>query len=142
MVSTVAMQDDVRVPLRFGRLKPLFVVLGMSPRTSGIAIGPETVTVRAGFWFRATFPRRSLVAVEPAPARPWAIGVHTWRDGTWIVNGAASPIARLVLAEPAEARTLGIRVHPRRIEVSVDDPAALAAALGHELRPGGSPADD
>jgi hypothetical protein len=134
-VSTAATRDAVRIPLRFGALKPLFVVLGMSPRSSGIAIDPELVTVRAGLWFRATFPRRSLVAVETAPARPWAIGVHTWRNGTWIVNGASSPIARLVLDVPAEGRTLGIRVHPRRIEVSVDDPAALAAALGHELTP-------
>lgn len=135
-MSGVAMGDGVRIPLRFGWLKPLFVLLGMSPGRSGIAIGPESVTVRAGLWFRATFPRRSVVAVEPAPARPWAIGVHTWRDGTWIVNGAASPIARLVLDEPAEGRTLCFRVHPRRIEVSVDDPTALASALGHELRPG------
>lgn len=135
-MSIVAAGDDVRVPLRFGRLKALFVVLGMSPRSSGTEIGSGVVTVRAGVWFRATFPRRSLTAVEAAPARPWAIGVHTWRNGTWIVNGAASPIARLVLDEPAEGRTLGLRVHPRQIEVSVDDPATLADALGHELAPG------
>jgi hypothetical protein len=128
-----AASEEIRIPLRFGLLEPLFVVLGMSPRNSGITIGPETVTVRAGFWFRSRFTRRSLVAVEAAPARPWAIGVHTWREGTWIVNGAASPIARLVLDEPADGRSVGVRVHPRRIEVSVDDPAELAATLGHVL---------
>ena len=137
MADADAAASGIRIPLRFGVLKPLFAVLGMSPRSSGITIGAETVTVRAGFWFQARFARRSLVAVEAAPARPWAIGVHTWRDGTWIVNGAASPIARLVLDEPAEGRSVGIRVHPRRIEVSVDDPTALAAALALELLPRG-----
>ena len=134
-MPTVATTDVVRIPLRFGWLKPLFALLGMSPRSSGITIGPDAVTVRAGLWFRGTFARRSLVAVETAPSRPWAIGVHTWRHGTWIVNGAASPIARLVLDEPADGRTLGVHVRPRQIEVSVDDPAGLAAALGHELAP-------
>jgi hypothetical protein len=123
------------VPLRFGRLRLLCLVFGMTPRSSGIAIGADDVEVRAGPWFGARFPRRAIVAVEASPSRPWAIGVHTWRGGTWIVNGAASPMACLVLASPVAARTLGIRVHARRIEVSVDDPAALAAALGHDLLP-------
>ena len=125
--------EDVWIPLRFGLLRPLCFVFGMTARTSGISVGADDLEVRAGPWFGTRFPRQALVAVEAAPARPWAIGVHTWRRGTWIVNGAASPMARLVLAGPVEARTLGIRVHPRRIEVSVEDPAALAEALGHAL---------
>jgi hypothetical protein len=129
-------EEVVRVPLRFGWLRPLCFVFGMSGRRSGVSIGAEDVEVRAGPWFRARFPRRVVVAVESAPPRCFVIGVHTWRGGTWIVNGAASPMARLVLAGPIEARTLGFRVHPRRIEVSVDDPAALAEALGHVLAPG------
>jgi hypothetical protein len=130
-------RDAVRawVPLRFGWLRLLCLVFGMTPRSSGIGIGEDDVEVRAGPWFGTRFPRRTIAAVEASPARPWAIGVHTWRGGTWIVNGAASPMGCLVLASPVEARTLGIRVHARRIEVSVDDPAALAAALGHDLLP-------
>ena len=128
--------EAVWIPLRFGLLRPLCLVFGMTTRTSGVAVGADDVEVRAGPWFRARFRRRELVAVERAPSRPWVIGVHSWRDGTWIVNGAASPMARLVLAAPVEARTLGLRIRPRRIEVSVDDPATLANALGQELLAG------
>lgn len=129
-------EDAVWFPLRFGRLRLLCLVFGMTSGTSGVSIGDDRVEVRAGPWFRTRFPRPQLVAVEASPARPRAIGVHTWRDGTWIVNGAAAPMARLVLAGPVDARTLGFPVHPRRIEVSVDDPAALADALGHTLATG------
>lgn len=132
---TAAGDASTWIPLRFGRLRLLCFVFGMTSRSSGIAIGADDVEVRAGPWFRTRFPRRALVAVEASPPRPWAIGVHTWRNGAWIVNGAASPMACLALAAPVEARTLGIPVHPRRIEVSVDDPEGLAAALGHELLP-------
>jgi hypothetical protein len=120
---------STRIPLRFGRLGPLLWALGMSRRSSYLEVGSETLTVRGGLWFSARVPRTSITALEHGPDRPWSIGVHGWR-GTWTVNGAASPIARLTIDPPAAARTLGLRVGLRVLELSVDDPAALALALG------------
>lgn len=122
-------RDGVRFPIRFGRLRLLLAVLGMTRSRSYVDVGPDVVVVRAGIWFSATVPRASIRSAAPGPARPWSIGIHGWRS-RWIVNGAAAPMARITIEPPAPARTLVFRLGLRELEVSVDDPAALAEALG------------
>ena len=117
-----------RIPIRFGRLGLLLQALGMPRRATYLELDEATLGVRGGIWFRATVPRDAIRAVEPGPDRPWSIGVHGWR-GSWIVNGAASPMARITIDPPAPARSVVFRIALRELEVSVDDPDALAQAL-------------
>lgn len=127
MTRPVAL-EGVRFPIRFGRLHLLLAVLGMTRSRSYVDVGPGLVVVRAGVWFSATVPRASIRSATPSPARPWSIGIHGW-GGRWIVNGAAAPMARITVEPPAAARTLVFRLRLRELEVSVDSPAALVAAL-------------
>ncbi len=117
-----------RIPLRFGRLGWLLRALGMPRGASYLELDEATLVVRGGIWFRAAIPRDTIRSVEPCPARPWSIGVHGW-GGSWIVNGAASPMARITIDPPAPARSVGFRIGLRELEVSVDDPRALVQAL-------------
>jgi hypothetical protein len=128
-VTRPVVRERVRFPIRFGRLRLLLTVLGMTRSRSYVDVGPDLVVVRAGVWFSATVPRASIRSAAPSPARPWSIGIHGW-GSRWIVNGAAAPMARLTIEPPAAARTLVLRLRLRELEVSVDDPAALVEALG------------
>lgn len=121
-------REGVRFPLRFGRLRLLLAVLGMTRSRSYVDVGPDLVVVRAGVWFSATVPRASIRSAAPGPARPWSIGIHGW-SGRWIVNGAAAPMARITIEPPAAARTLVFRLRLSELQVSVDDPTALVEAL-------------
>ena len=116
------------VPIRFGRLKPLFVVLGMTPSRCYLELLPETVRVRMSWGFRADIARASIQGARRVPDAPHSIGVHGWR-GHWIVNGAAGPLVELTLARPVPARAVGVRIGLKRLAVSVDDPERLAAEL-------------
>lgn len=115
-------------PIRFTGVNKAMVVLGMSPRTSRVEVGPDRVRIRMGWAFRVAFDRSDVTAVAPDPSRVWGWGVHGWR-GAYLVNGSSSGIVRIDLATMAKGRLLGIPVKVRTIRVSVDDPAALIAAL-------------
>lgn len=123
-----------RLPLRFGRLRPLLWALGQTPHSSFVEVGDDAVGIRAGLWFSASVPRSSVLSVARAPDRPWSIGVHARGQGRWIVNGAASPIALVRIAPPAPARMLGLPIRLRELEVGVD-PESLAGALDVPLEP-------
>jgi hypothetical protein len=120
--------DTMRVPIRFGRWKPLFTALGLTPSRSYVELAGDTVRVRMGWGFDGTFPRASIRRASRRPDAPWSIGVHGWR-GSWIVNGAAGPLVELALEPPAPARTVGIRLEVHTLSVSVDDPDGLIALL-------------
>ncbi len=120
-----------RIPIRFGRLKPLFAILGLPGRWCYLDLGPDVVSVRMGWAFRSAVRRHSIVAITPG-ANVLSIGVHGWR-GRWIINGAAGPIVALTIDPGARGRVIGWPVRVRKLRVSVDDPAALIAALGPPL---------
>ena len=120
-----------RVSIRFGRLKPLIVVCGITPGRSYLDIDPDRISIRMGWGFSADVPRASVRSVARAPDSPWSIGVHGWK-GRWIVNGAAGPMVSIRIDPAARARTVGFPVTLRELLVSVDDPDALVA----ELQPG------
>ena len=120
-----------RVSIRFGRLKPLIVVCGITPGRSYLDIDPDRISIRMGWGFSADVPRASVRSVAWAPDSPWSIGVHGWK-GRWIVNGAAGPMVSIRIDPAARARTVGFPVTLRELLVSVDDPDALVA----ELQPG------
>ena len=70
-------------------------------RATYLEVDSETLIVRAEDLVPGSDPSGvDHGSVEHGPDRPWSIGVHGWR-GSWIVNGAASPIARLTIDPPA-----------------------------------------
>jgi hypothetical protein len=119
--------NGTRITIRFGRLKPLFTLLGLTSGRSYLELDPELVRVRMGWGFRADVPRSSIRSVRRV-RNAVSIGVHGWR-GRWLVNGAAGPLVALAIEPPAPARTLGIPIRLRELIVSVDDPDAVAAEL-------------
>jgi hypothetical protein len=121
-------EQSIRFPIRFGALKPLFVVTGLTPSRSYLEVGPEVVGVRMGWSFSADIPRRSIGSVRRVAEKRWSIGVHGWR-GRWLVNGACGPLMAIEIRPPTRARVLGFPVRLEELLVSVDDPDALIAAL-------------
>jgi hypothetical protein len=122
-----AVTDSARLPIRFGHLEPLFRLLGITPSSSYVDIGPDRVRVRMGWAFGAELPRTSIRSARRVP-NAISIGVHGWR-GRWLVNGAAGPLVAVAIDPPAPARVLGVPVRLRELVVSVDDPDALIRAL-------------
>jgi hypothetical protein len=125
--------DALWFTIRFGRFSgPLLRLLGMGRAHSGIAVGPADVAIEMGWGFSG---RASLASITSARALDDTVisrGVHGWRSD-WLVNGAGDGLVE-VLFEPAlRGRVAGVPVRVRRLRLSVDDPAAVVAAL----RPGG-----
>ena len=116
-----------RVPIRFGRLKPLFAILGLTGRWCYLELGPDVVSVRMGWAFRTAVRRQSIVALTRG-ADVLSIGVHGW-SGRWIINGAGGPIVAVAIDPVARGWLVVWPVRVRELRVSVDDPAALIAAL-------------
>ncbi|MDP2711202.1 MAG: hypothetical protein Q8O56_08275 [Solirubrobacteraceae bacterium] len=119
--------DGTRIPIRFGRWKPLLVALGVTPGRSFLDVDPVRVRVRMSWGFRADVPRSSIRSARHAGSA-LSIGVHGW-GGRWLVNGASGPLVALAIDPPARARTLGVPLRLRELTVSVDDPDAVIAAL-------------
>ena len=121
-----------RIPIRFGLLTPLLVVLGLTRRQSFLEIAAEHVRVRMGWAFRVDVPRSSISQAQAARAA-LSIGVHGWR-GRWLVNGAAGPLVRLTIEPAARGRFAGLPIRVRELTVSVDDASELLdriAVAGH-----------
>jgi hypothetical protein len=59
-------------------------------------------------------------------------GVHGF-GGRWLVNGAGDGVLDLRFEPPQKGHVIGWPVTLRQLLVSVDDPNALAAALGRTL---------
>ena len=125
--------NGIRVPIRFGRWKPVLVAVGLTPRGSYLEIGVEQVRVQMGWsitkhaQFRTQFSRTSIRSLRRV-GNSLNVGLHGWR-GRWLVNGAAGPLLALKLDPPARARLFGVPIGLRELIVSVDDPDALTDEL-------------
>ncbi len=115
-------------PIRYGLFRPLLSVLGAGPMFSRVYIEGDHLRVRMGWAFRADIPLSSVKGAKPFTGLPGGIGVHGWR-GTWLVNGAARGIVEVAIEPPVRARVLGAPVRLRTLQVSVESPAELIAAL-------------
>lgn len=120
--------DTARFPIRFTGANKAMVVLGLRPANSFVDVGPETVTIRMGWAFRATLPRSSVTAAVHDHDRVLGWGAHGWR-GRWLVNGSSSNIVRIGFEPRGRGRTAGFPVNVAIARVSVDEPDALIAAL-------------
>jgi hypothetical protein len=119
--------NSERIPIRFGRLKPLFTALGITPRWAYLDVAPDLVRVRMGWGFCVDIPRPSIRSVRRI-RNAVSIGVHGWR-GRWLVNGASGPLVAVAIEPSAPARVMGFPIRLRELSVSVDDPDAVIAAL-------------
>lgn len=117
-----------RFPIRFTGANRAMSLLGITPRSSDVTLDADAVRVRMGWAFALTFPRSSVRHVAQDAGRVTGWGVHGWR-GTWLVNGSSAGLVRIDLAPPARARLLAFAVTVRILRISVEDPAALVAAL-------------
>jgi hypothetical protein len=123
--------SSARIPIRFGRWKPVLIVLGWTPRRSYLEVDPDRVGVRMSWGFHADVPRPSIRSVRRVGNAVMSIGVHGWR-GRWLVNGAFGPLVALEIDPPVRARVSGIPIRLRELLVSVDDPDAVVAELSPE----------
>src|ERR1700691_4782361 len=102
----------------------------MWARFSSVCIEGDTLREAVGWASVASIPVRQVAAVEPRQGFPGGIGVHGWR-GRWLVNGATTGLLALTIDPPVRALATGIPVHLRQLILSLEDPDALVAALGH-----------
>jgi hypothetical protein len=115
-------------PFRYGFFRPLLSVLGMGPAFSHVDVDGDTLRVRMGWAFSADVPLSSVKDARPHTGVVGGIGVHGWR-GWWLVNGAAKDIVTIDIEPRARGRVLGVPVKLRTLEVSVESPEDLMAAL-------------
>ena len=102
--------------------------LGLGPAGAWVEVDERSVEVRMGWAFRARFSR-SVVRVAERSDRPViSQGVHG-RSGRWLVNGARRGLVHIELTPNQDARAIGRRVRLSTLEVAVEDPDALLAAL-------------
>ena len=127
------MASPQEFPVRYGVFRPLLSVLGGGPGFSGVTVDGDRMRVRMGWMFRAEIPMTSITGAERHRGLVGGIGVHGWR-GTWLVNGSAKGVVSVHIDPPAPARVLGVPVKLRTLQVSVEEPDELLAALSGSRR--------
>lgn len=115
-------------PLRYGLFRPLLSVLGTGPAFSRVDIDGDLLRVRMRWAFRADIPLSSVTGARRFSGLAGGIGVHGWR-GTWLVNGSIRGIVAIDVDPPVRARVLGVPVRLKVLQVSVESPEQLIAAL-------------
>ncbi len=119
----------VRFPIRFDTwYRPLSWSVLIPPAQSYLDVFDDHVEVKMAWAFRASFPRSAVRSTSVQKTSPISRGVHGF-DGRWLVNGAGDRVLAIDLDPAQRGRVMGIGVSLRQLMVSVDDPAALAAAL-------------
>jgi hypothetical protein len=118
-----------RFAFSYGGLRLLMTLIGLGPGFSRIEVLPAEVVVQMGWGFRARVPRRSITPAYEDQIRGLGIGVHGWR-GRWLVNGSMSGIVTIEIEPPCRALATGFPVKLRKLQVSVEDPSGLVAAIG------------
>jgi hypothetical protein len=124
------MVSSARFPIKF---EPAYALLSkslfISPADSYIEIAGDTVSVRMAWAFRAKFDRAQVSGTSiPGSRIALTRGVHGWA-GRWLVNGAGDGIVAIELEPRQRAYVMGFPIRLRELKLSVENPAALAAAL-------------
>jgi hypothetical protein len=121
---------STRFPIKFDASYALLSkALFISPADSYVEIVHNEVLVRMGWAFRTTFDRTRITGSSPLDKRiPLTRGIHGWA-GRWLVNGAGDGIVAIDLEPRQRAYVMGFPVGLRQLQVTVDDPFALVAAL-------------
>ena len=118
-----------RFPVRFDAwYRILSSALFLPPSSSYVELDGDQVDVRMSWAFRARFPRTAVASAAPIPATPLSHGVHGFA-GRWLVNGSRHGLVAIDLNPSQRGHVVGFPVRLRQLIVSVEEPAALAAAL-------------
>ncbi|MDP9151059.1 MAG: hypothetical protein M3O36_14100 [Myxococcota bacterium] len=121
--------QDRRFPIRFdGWYEPLSSLFFLPPESAFVEVTDDEVVARMGWAFLARFPRAAVASASPMEKWVASRGVHGWA-GRWLVNGSAAGLLAIRLVPGQEARVMGLAVSLRELIVSVEDPAALSAAV-------------
>lgn len=119
-----------RFPIRFDDwYRMLSTALFLGPSSAYVLVDGDNVEVRMGWAFRSRFPRAAVTSAVETPRRVLSRGVHGFA-GRWLINGSSDGLLTIEMASRQRAYVTGFPVRLRRLIVSVDDPAALTAALG------------
>jgi hypothetical protein len=127
------MATSIRFPIEFEAPYALLSrALLIFPSDSYVEVAGNQVLVRMGWAFQATFDRSRVARTNSLGKRIHLTrGVHGWA-GRWLVNGAGDGILAIDLEPRQRAYVLGFPVSLRQLQVSVEDPRALAAALARQ----------
>jgi len=127
------MATSIRFPIKFDAPYALLSrALLIFPSDSYVEVVGNQVSVRMGWAFRATFDRSRVAGTNSLGTRiRLTRGVHGWA-GRWLVNGAGDGILAIDLEPRQRAYVMGFPVSLRQLQLSVEDPPALAAALAHQ----------
>lgn len=120
---------NCRFAIRYSRAnRVLLGVLGLGPRSSGVELTPAGLHVRMGWAWDVDIPRASIAEAGIGARRRFTAGVHGWR-GSWLVNGAGTGIVCLRVDPPVRTRSLFLPIRLTQLEIAVEDPEGLLAAL-------------
>ena len=116
--------------------RALLALMGATTARSYLEIDEERLVARFG-WYRLEVPRARIAAVAPG-WWPWwrGIGGKVWRGRLGLI-GTGGPVLCVRLTPPVRTRLSGLPLRVRELCVSVDDPAAVRAALEAGTGPGG-----
>lgn len=131
MMENISSGDGrIRFPILFDDWYALLSrSLFIPPANSYVEVDSTQVCVRMSWAFRARFPRSAIVSVVESGNNPVSRGVHGFA-GRWLVNGSGSGILTISLMPPQRGYVMGFPVRLRQLMVSVEQPGALATALG------------
>lgn len=113
---------------RYGKMLPIFTLLGMGPTFTGMQVDDSVFRVRFSWAFSARIPRSSIRHVDYDHDFIGSIGVHGKR-GVWLVNATGTGLVGIDVEPEVRAYVMGFPVHVRRLRVSAADPARLIALL-------------
>jgi hypothetical protein len=128
--GTMVNSSAVRFPILFDSwYRGLSTLLLLRPSRSYLEVLGNEVQVRMGWGFRARFPKSAVVSVsEYRGPSPLSRGVHGLL-GRWLVNGSGRNLVAIDLEPRQRAYVIGLPVRLHQLIVSVEDPAAVIAAL-------------
>lgn len=106
--------------------------LFLPPSSSYLEVKGEEIHVQMSWAFRSRFPKSAIASATENNGRPLSRGVHGFA-GRWLVNGSGQGILTIDLVPTQRGYVLGFPVRLRQLMVSVEEPAALAAALTNTL---------
>jgi hypothetical protein len=108
--------------------KILSSTLFLPPSSSYVEVDDEEVRVRMGWAFRSSFPIGAVASAVESHGLTLSRGVHGFA-GRWLVNGSGQRILTIDLKPTQRGYVMGFPVRLKQLMVSVEDPAALAAAI-------------
>jgi hypothetical protein len=125
----VSLTEPQRFPIRFEAwYRVLSSALLLPPSSAYVELSGDEVRVHMGWAFQSRLPKAAIASVAETPERPLSRGVHGLA-GRWLVNGSGRGLLTIDLAPAQRGRVTGYPVSLRQLTVSVEEPAALMAAL-------------